>query len=145
MVEANQRACLAKARISNLQVLIVRRNQWFQTIQLLIAEDSPPLSALGRVRRLGDVPVSALLVHIRSGLFIRGRKRDGGLHVLRPDHAAAQHQRSDTPSNRRNYLHCWPALVWAPGFVRFAIWTSCPLASESEGSRITGSLGVRPE
>ena len=112
VVEADQCASLAKPRIRCLQILIVLGYLWLKNIQLRVAEDLPPFSALSRIGRLSNLPVGVFFgTRSGSASLIRGRHRGRWLHILRPDHAPAEQQAWRQPDRLRDVASLRPLFL----------------------------------
>jgi hypothetical protein len=111
VVVLDLRSCLCQTRRSGLERLVGSRDLRLQFVELRIVEDRPPISAGDGVARLGGLPGTGFLVCLAlvcsaRRLFIVWSHRNGGLHILRPNHAAAEQRQGEKTREDASRLGC---------------------------------------
>jgi hypothetical protein len=102
--DANQVACLAKLRLSDLQVLVRNVDPFLKQIQLQIVEDFPPLSAYHLVLWLGRFPFTLRPGRTGRKLLVGGWRRNRRLRVLGPGGAGTEAEKSGQKQCGQGYI-----------------------------------------
>src|ERR1700684_3149581 len=146
-VKADGRACGAKIRLRFFQRLVGWIDLRLECVELRVVEQGPPVALQSSVAGLRRLPTILGFEVIGQRLLEFRCNWSRWAHVLRPDPAAREHEaqqgawqkHSRPPGPDRDRDHDWPPALELCGY------TSMPLVSESEGSRMTSSAGDRPE
>ncbi len=135
---ADQRPRRAEAGLCGLQILVRHGDLSFQSVELLIRKEFPPIGAQPVGARVRGYPDTGVLVCLRERLLVRGCERCLWPEIVRTDGAACEQQRCSGEEQR---------FVTHKAYSDFesATRTTVPLIRESDGSTMTSSAGCKPE